>query len=102
MDTQEIRGDGFAKDIREEVRAAVAALHAQGTAPRLAAVVTHPDPVVMSYADAKARAASELGITLDLFVLPKASGQEKRESPLPGLATDPAAHGMVRALPLAS
>lgn len=101
MDTKELRGDVLVKTIREESRTAAEELRARGVAPRLAAVLTDSNPAVLSYAESKSRAASELGITFDLVVLPEGETQEKLEAALSELAGNPAIHGIVLELPLA-
>src|SRR5262249_13743785 len=70
--------------------------------PRLAAVVTDSNPAVLSYAESKARLASDLGITFDLVVLPVGAGQDKLETTLRELAENVAVHGIILELPLAS
>jgi len=100
MQTKELRGDALAKAIREEVRAGADELRRNGLMPRLAAVLTVSDPAVLSYAESKARAASEMGITFDLVVLPAGETQEKLENILQELGDDPAIHGIVLELPL--
>ena len=101
METQELRGEPLAARVRAEVRAAADAFRAKGVAPRLAAVVTESDPGVMGYAELKARAASALGVTFDLVLLPAGAGQEKLEATLDELGANPAIHGIVLELPLA-
>jgi methylenetetrahydrofolate dehydrogenase (NADP+)/methenyltetrahydrofolate cyclohydrolase len=68
----------------------------------MAAVVTDANPEVLSYAESKARVAAKLGIGLDLVTLPGGAGQEKLEAVLHALAANPAVHGIVLELPLAS
>ena len=101
METKEIRGDAVAKDIRAEVRAAADELRARGIMPRLAAVLTDSNPAALSYAESKARAASELGVTFDLVVLPAGAAQDKLEMTLRELAENGAIHGIMLELPLA-
>lgn len=100
MDTKELRGDALAKSIREEVRVAAEQLRSGGIVPRMAAVLTGNDPAILSYAESKARMASELGITLDLINL--TGGQEKLEAALKELAENPDVHGIILELPLAA
>lgn len=100
METKEVKGEPFAAKIRDEVLAGIADLQIKGITPRLAAVVTDPNPAIMSYAESKKRTAEQLGVTLDLVSLPLGSGQDKLEETLDGLAADPAVHGIMLELPL--
>lgn len=101
MQTREIRGDSLAVGIRNEVRAGVERLRPLGIVPRLAAVVTDPNPVTLSYVESKGRLASELGITFDLVSLPAGVDQSKLEAVLAELGENSAIHGIVLELPLA-
>lgn len=101
METIVLSGDVLARTIREEVRASVEELRAAGTMPRLAAVLTDSNPAILSYAESKAKLASDLGITFDLVVLPAGTPQEKLEATLREMAANPAMHGIVLELPLA-
>jgi methylenetetrahydrofolate dehydrogenase (NADP+)/methenyltetrahydrofolate cyclohydrolase len=102
MDTRELRGDVLAKAIREEVRASVEQLRSGGILPRMAAVLTDSNPAILSYAQSKSKMAADLGITLDLVTLAPGETQEKLEATIADLAKDPAVHGIILELPLAS
>jgi methylenetetrahydrofolate dehydrogenase (NADP+)/methenyltetrahydrofolate cyclohydrolase len=102
MDTKELRGDVLAKNIREETRASVEGLRSRGILPRLAAVLTDSNPAILSYAESKSRMALDIGITFDLVVLSPGETQDKLEATLTELGADPAVHGIILELPLAS
>jgi methylenetetrahydrofolate dehydrogenase (NADP+)/methenyltetrahydrofolate cyclohydrolase len=101
MDTKELRGDVLAKAIREEVRVSAAELRSRGILPRLAAVLTDSNPAILSYAESKAKMASDLGITFDLVILPPGETQEKLEAILKEFGENPEIHGIILELPLA-
>lgn len=100
MDTKILAGNALAETIREETRASVEKLRAQGIPPRLAAVMADPDPATLNYAESKSRMASGFGITCDLVVLPPGDTQQRLETALAELAANPAIHGIILELPL--
>lgn len=87
--------------LRERVRAGVAALIARaGTAPRLFALGSAADPAAERYLALKADAARDVGIEIDVALLPRAASTDDALAMLDGAARDGAVHGIFVQYPL--
>jgi methylenetetrahydrofolate dehydrogenase (NADP+)/methenyltetrahydrofolate cyclohydrolase len=95
-----LRGGPIAEGIRADIAARAARLAEGGTVPRLAVVVASADPASSSYAQAKAKTATKLGIALDAVAVDPAQGQSAFEHRMADLSDDPAVHGIVLDLPV--
>jgi methylenetetrahydrofolate dehydrogenase (NADP+)/methenyltetrahydrofolate cyclohydrolase len=100
METKEIKGAEYARKIREEVRAEVERLKAQGISPQLATVVAGNDPAIAGYLEVKRRTAEKLGITLEMVGVQ--GGEKELVGVLQRLSKSPATHGIILELPLPS
>src|ERR687894_1254131 len=95
-----IDGKGIAQQVREEVRADVAAwVEAGNRRPGLATVLVGDDPASAVYVGGKQRASAEVGIAGFDHRLPQDAAHEDVERLLHELNADPAISGILLQLP---
>ena len=97
---QMLRGGPVAEQLRADIAARAARLAADGSTPRLAVLVASADPSSSSYAQAKARTAEKLGVTLMAVEVDPAQGQAAFEHRVADLSDEPTIHGIVLDLPV--
>ena len=95
-----IDGTAIGKEIREELKAEVAALRARGVVPGLTVVLVGEDPASQVYVRMKGKAADELGMKSDTLRLPAATPEAELLAVLDQLNADRAVHGILVQLPL--
>lgn len=95
-----IDGNRIADEIREEIRAEVAALKRRKVTPGLATVLVGADPASEVYVRMKRRNCAELGIQSFDHNLPVSCTQKRLLSLIEKLNADPAVHGILVQLPL--
>jgi len=93
-----------AKETAEQVRAEVAAeaerQRANGTIPKIAALVVGNDPASVYYAETKRKVAAKLGIEFELMMQPGDVTQEQLIRIVSEWSRDAAVHGIMLELPL--
>lgn len=97
----DLRGGPLTKAIRAEVAEAVSALRTTGVEPRLAVVLATADAAARSYAQAKRKGATALGIEVELVELGAETSQAELEARLTALSDRADVHGVLLELPLA-
>lgn len=96
-----IDGKEIAKQVKEEVKEAVAKMEAEhGYTPGLATVLVGEDPASATYVRSKQRSCKRLGIRSVGHVLPADSTQEEVEKLVAELNADPTINGILVQLPL--
>ena len=101
MTAKIIDGRAIAKDIREAVKADVAALVAEGhNPPGLATVLVGEDPASQVYVRMKHRACEKAGIKSFHHKLPATASQEEVEELVKELNANPDVNGILVQLPL--
>jgi methylenetetrahydrofolate dehydrogenase (NADP+)/methenyltetrahydrofolate cyclohydrolase len=95
-----IDGKAIAAEIREELRAEVAALNAQGAQPGLAVVLVGEDPASQVYVRNKQRACEEIGIASFGHTLSAETTEAHLLDLVDQLNADPKVHGILVQLPL--
>jgi len=95
-----IDGTTIARQIREELKAEVAALAARGVVPGLTVVLVGEDPASQVYVRMKGKAADELGMKSDTIRLPATTPEADLLALLDRLNADRAVHGILVQLPL--
>ena len=100
MSAKIIDGTAIGKQIREELKAEVAALKAQGVVPGLTVVLVGEDPASQVYVRMKGKAADELGMKSDTIRLPADTPEADLLALLDRLNADRAVHGILVQLPL--
>src|SRR3989304_5777351 len=95
-----IDGKAVAAAIREEVKAEVAKLRAQGKVPGLAPVIVGQRPDSVSYVTSKRQTCEELGIASIGHELPETVSQADLLALVRQLGQDPKVHGILVQLPL--
>jgi methylenetetrahydrofolate dehydrogenase (NADP+)/methenyltetrahydrofolate cyclohydrolase len=100
MPAQLMDGRETAKQVRREVKAAVAALRERGVVPGLAAVLVGSNPASQVYVSMKQKACAQAGIESWLHTLPETASTEEVISLIEGLNADPKVHGILVQLPL--
>lgn len=100
-ETTLLKGAPLAKVVKEQVAAEVRRLSDAGLSPRLAVVLASDDPGAASYAQSKQKAASSLGINVELIDLGADVSQATLEQHLHDVGADDAIHGILLELPLA-
>lgn len=101
MSAQIIDGKEIANKVREEVRAAVAAMQAQHDyVPGLATVLVGDDPASTTYVSSKQRTCEILGIRSIGHKLPADASQAEVEKLVSDLNADPTVNGILVQLPL--
>lgn len=101
MTAKKIDGRAIAQEVRDAVKADVAAMVAEGKKPPgLATVLVGEDPASQVYVRMKHRACEEAGIRSIGHKLPASSTQEEVEGLVEELNEDPDVHGILVQLPL--
>jgi len=101
MTAKIIDGKAIAEEIREEIKAGVEKLLAQGgPRPGLATVLVGEDPASQTYVRMKQKACEKLGIASFGHTLPADATQEQVETLVQELNADPKVHGILVQLPL--
>jgi methylenetetrahydrofolate dehydrogenase (NADP+) / methenyltetrahydrofolate cyclohydrolase len=95
-----IDGKKTAQDIRDGLKAKVAALKARGIIPCLSVTLVGEDPASKVYVAQKDAAAKEVGIEARTHKLPADITEAALAAHLEALVRDPAVHGMLLQLPL--
>jgi methylenetetrahydrofolate dehydrogenase (NADP+)/methenyltetrahydrofolate cyclohydrolase len=95
-----IDGTSIGKQIREELKAEVAALKARGVVPGLTVVLVGDDPASHVYVRMKGKAADELGMKSETVRLPAATPEAELLALLDRLNADRTVHGILIQLPL--
>lgn len=100
MAAQIIDGKQIAADIREELKADVAALKERGIVPGLGVILVGEDPASKSYVSAKEKACENVGIYSDDNRLPAETSQEDLLALVSRMNNDPKINGILVQLPL--
>lgn len=100
MSARIISGTQIGAEIREEIAQKVRDLKEMGVTPGLSVVLVGGDPASVSYAAGKAKAAQELGIHEETFILPQDTTEAKLLVLIAKLNADPRFHGILVQLPL--
>lgn len=100
MSANIIDGKQIAADIREELKAEVAALKGRGIVPGLGVVLVGDDPASKSYVSAKEKACENIGIYSDDNRLPADTTQEDLLALVDRMNNDPKINGILVQLPL--
>ncbi len=95
-----IDGKHVAAQMREELKAEVAALRAKGIIPGLGVILVGHDPASSSYVSAKEKACEEAGIYSDDNRLPAETSQLELIERVEQMNNDPRIHGILVQLPL--
>lgn len=95
-----IDGKAVAQAIRDEVKAEVAQLRAQGKVPGLATVIVGYRPDSVSYVTSKRQTCQELGIESIGVEFPEDVSQDELLAKIHQLSADPKVHGILVQLPL--
>ncbi|HOI44597.1 MAG TPA: tetrahydrofolate dehydrogenase/cyclohydrolase catalytic domain-containing protein [Candidatus Aminicenantes bacterium] len=100
MSAQIIAGKEVSAQIREELKARVAALKSKGILPGLGVILVGEDPASVSYVTGKAKASEEIGIFEQTVKLPAAASEDEILKTVDGLNGDPRFNGLLVQLPL--
>lgn len=100
MSANLLDGKVIAKEIREEVKAEVAALKEQGIEPKMAVILCGDDPASVFYAQSKEKAAANVGIGFEFHNLPGSTKEEDLLNLVERLNQDDSVHGVMIELPL--
>lgn len=100
MSAEIIDGKQIATDIREELKAEVAALKEKGIVPGLGVILVGEDPASKSYVSAKEKACEAIGIFSDDNRLPADTTQEELLERVAQMNEDPKINGILVQLPL--
>jgi 5,10-methylene-tetrahydrofolate dehydrogenase/methenyl tetrahydrofolate cyclohydrolase len=101
MTAKKIDGRAIAQEVRDAVKADVAAMVAEGkNPPGLATVLVGQDPASQVYVRMKHKACEEAGIRSIGHELPATATQDEVESLVEELNEDPEVHGILVQLPL--
>ncbi len=100
MTARIIDGKQIAADIRDELKAEVAALKEKGIVPGLGVVLVGEDPASQSYVSAKEKACESIGIYSDDNRLPVETTQEELLALVGRMNNDPRINGILVQLPL--
>lgn len=100
MSAKIIDGKQIAEDIREELKAEVDALKAQGVTPGLGVILVGADPASQSYVSAKEKACGNIGIYSDDNRLPAETTQEELLALVDQMNRDSKINGILVQLPL--
>jgi len=96
-----IDGRAIAAELREDLKAQVAALRARGVAPHLAVAVVGDDPAARSYVRAIERAAAAVDAVCTVHRLPGTAGADDLGALLDTLGADSSSvHGIIVQTPL--
>ena len=77
MPAEIISGNQVAKEIRAELKGRVDALKSKGVTPGLVIIRVGEDPASISYVTGKEKAAEEIGVWSETFVLPETAAEEE-------------------------
>ena len=101
MPAKIISGSEISRQIREEIKQAVALLqHQHGMVPGLVTILVGENPASVSYVTAKQLAAHELGFYSVQDSLPETISEEKLLQRIAQYNSDPKIHGILVQLPL--
>ncbi|WP_372808198.1 bifunctional methylenetetrahydrofolate dehydrogenase/methenyltetrahydrofolate cyclohydrolase FolD [Pontiella sp.] len=100
MSAKIIDGKRIAADIRDELKAEVAALKQKGIVPGLGVILVGSDPASQSYVSAKEKACENIGIYSDDNRLPAETTQEELLALVERMNKDPKINGILVQLPL--
>ena len=100
MSAQIVAGKEVSAQIREELKARVAALKSKGILPGLGVILVGEDPASVSYVTGKAKASEEIGIFEQTVKLPAAASEDEILKTVDGLNGDPRFNGLLVQLPL--
>lgn len=100
MPAELIKGLPIAKEIRVEITKDVEELKAKGIEPKLAVLLVGDDEASVVYAQSKVKVGGNLGIEVDLKVMPSDTTQETVLEQIQGWNMDPKVHGILVELPL--
>lgn len=92
-----IDGRDLAKNIREELKKEIAA---SGKTPKLGVILVGEDSASRLYVDLKEKAATEVGIAMDIRRLPAATSDEELKNVIEAWNRDASVHGILIQLPL--
>lgn len=101
IETLKIRGKLLADEVKESVIKEVEKVAIQGVNVRMAAILASEDEASKSYALAKQRTASSLGIHMDIHDLGAKASQKRVNELCESLSQDKNIHGVLLELPLA-
>src|SRR3712207_1139021 len=93
-------GRSVAAALRDELRADVAQLNERGVRPRLDVIQIEGDPASAWYVGTIGRACKQVGIEMQLSVLPPDAGQDAVLHVVGLLNTQPETHGIIVQTPL--
>lgn len=100
MSAKIIDGKYVATEMREELKAEVAALKKRGITPGLGVILVGDDPASKSYVTAKEKACHEIGIFSDDNRLPAQTTQKDLMALVERMNADPKINGILVQLPL--
>jgi len=100
MGAELIKGLPIAKEIRAEISQQVEELKNKGVQPKLAVLLVGDDEASVVYAQSKQKVGGNLGIEVDLKVMPADTPQEEVLATIQAWNADPAVHGILVELPL--
>ncbi len=100
MTAQRLDGSATAAAIKDELKARIAALRAQGIVPGLGTVLVGDDPGSRWYVNGKHKDCAEVGIESIRVDLPEVATQDEIEAAVTGLNEDPSCTGYIVQLPL--
>ena len=100
MPAKKIDGKAIAAAVREELKAEVAAMTAQGNTPGLAVILVGNDPASRVYVSNKEKACADVGIRSQEFTLPEETTQEELLALVDTLNKREDIHGILCQLPL--
>jgi len=95
-----IDGRAIAAELREDLKAQVAALRERGVVPHLAVAVLGDDPAARSYVRAIERAAAAVDAVCTVHRLPDTAGEDDLGTLLDTLGADGGVHGIIVQTPL--
>ncbi len=102
MTARILEGKDFSARIKDEARAAVAQLKADGITPGLTVIIVGDNPASQVYVRNKHKTCEELGIRSDVIALPEDSTKDQLLDTIDRLNADPAVNGILVQLPLPS
>ena len=97
---QILDGKALASKMKEEIKAEVSALKAEGIYPKLAVILVGEDPASQVYVRNKKRDCEEVGIISQSITLPAGTNREELISVIRSLNADDSVHGILVQLPL--
>ena len=100
MSAQIIDGKKISQEIKDEVKASVSALAAQGKQPCLAVVLVGDDPASAVYVGSKKKACEYTGIKSVSYELPSATEEAALLALVAELNADASVHGILVQMPL--